>query len=108
MVTLRRQRCLNHPTREAVCHCPSCRNYFCRECVALFESRLLCAQCLAAEVNAQESEATKKHGRVATIAVAVLGFLLIWLLFYFAGWSLLQLREHTVATAHLADFQDEL
>lgn len=108
MATLARERCLNHPAREAVCRCPSCHNFFCRECVALFESRLLCAHCLAAEVNAQDSEISKRGPNIGAIAFAVLGFLLIWMFFYFAGWSLLQLREHTVASASISNPLAEL
>jgi hypothetical protein len=108
MATLARQRCLNHETREAVCRCPSCHGFFCRECVALFESRLLCAQCLAAEVNAQDAELADKRPSVGTIALAMLGFLLIWLMFYFAGWSILQFRARAVASANVSNSQVEL
>jgi hypothetical protein len=108
MTTLARQRCLNHETREAVCRCPSCRGFFCRECVALFESRLLCAQCLAAEVNAQHAELSKKRPGMATIVLAVLGFVLIWLMFYFAGWSILQFRARAVASANVSNSQAEV
>lgn len=101
MANLARERCLNHRAREAACRCPGCRNFFCRECVALFESRLLCAQCLAAEVNAQGPEHLKKRSGVGVIAFAVLGFLLIWLIFYFAGWSILEWREHAVAALNV-------
>jgi hypothetical protein len=108
MATLARQRCLNHEAREAVCRCPSCHGFFCRECVALFESRLLCAQCLAAAVNAEDKELSTKRPNVATIALAILGFALIWLMFYFAGWSILQFRARPVASANVSNPQVEL
>lgn len=108
MATLRRQRCLNHETREAVCRCPSCQRFFCRECVALFESRLLCAHCLEAEANAQASELPKRRASIGAIAFAVLGFLFLWLLFYFAGWSILQFRARAVAAVHISTQQVEL
>lgn len=108
MATLARQRCFNHETREAACRCPSCHRFFCRECVALFESRLLCAQCLAAAVNAEDTELSNKRLSMASVALAVLGFLLIWLIFYFAGWSILQFRARTVADLRISAAQVEL
>lgn len=108
MATLARQRCLNHETREAVCRCPSCHGFFCRECVALFESRLLCAQCLAAAVNAEDTELSNKGSSMGSVALAVIGFLLIWLMFYFAGWSILQFRARAVASANVSNPQVEL
>lgn len=99
MPTLARERCLNHPSREAVCRCPSCRNFFCRECVALFESRLLCAACLAAESLPPETRPARRTSRFAAPAVALLGLLLAWWLFYLAGWAMLQFREHAPVAA---------
>src|SRR5580658_7631208 len=32
-MTLLDQRCFNHDLREAVAQCPSCKRFFCRECV---------------------------------------------------------------------------
>lgn len=87
-----RKRCLNHETREAVCRCPSCKEFFCRECVVLFESRLLCAVCLTRSSTQLALPAQTRLG-LRGMALAVLGFLIAWLLFYLAGWSILQLRE---------------
>jgi hypothetical protein len=47
VLTLRLQRCLNHPQREASARCPSCRQYYCRECITEHDDRVLCASCLA-------------------------------------------------------------
>jgi hypothetical protein len=99
MTSLARQRCLNHEAREAVCRCPSCRNFFCRECVALFESRLLCAACLAIQANEPETPGAKQPKRFAMAAWALLALLFAWLFFYFAGWSMLQFRERAVIAA---------
>lgn len=96
MPTLALERCLNHPSREAVCRCLSCHNFFCRECVVLFESRLLCAPCLAAESAPRQPQLSRRRFGVAAPALALLGLLIAWLLFYLAGWTILQFREHTL------------
>src|SRR5579875_1501630 len=85
-------RCLNHSRREAVCRCASCRNFFCRECAVSYESRLLCAECLAQQ-SSQTAEQRRRFG-VGGILLAIAGFIAAWLLFYLAGWGILQLREH--------------
>lgn len=86
-------RCLNHSEREAVCRCASCRNFFCRECAVAYESRLLCAQCLTQQSSAAIEDSEGRFG-LGGILLVIVGFLTAWLLFYLAGWSILQLREH--------------
>jgi hypothetical protein len=46
-ITLRQQRCANHPQREASARCPECGRFFCRECITEHDDRVLCASCLA-------------------------------------------------------------
>jgi hypothetical protein len=89
-------RCLNHEAREAVSRCPSCGNYFCRECVTIFEDRVICAACLTA-VSGQHRE-TPKGGLGALGAVLGIGGLLsAWFVFYAAAWIILQFRERVPA-----------
>jgi hypothetical protein len=101
MAPLRQQRCLNHAAREAVCRCLGCGNFFCRECVVLFESRLLCAPCLA-QASAQDAEDAKGRSKIGMAVWAVVAFLFIWLFFYLAGWTILQFRERAIAIATYA------
>ena len=84
------QRCWNHELREAVCRCPGCSRYFCRECVTEHESRLLCAACLQ---SVGRSAPTLRHRSRAlfTPAAAVGGLLLSWLVFYIGGEILLEI-----------------
>lgn len=106
MATLARERCLNHDSREAVGRCPSCRNFFCRECVVLFEARLSCATCLAAQSAAPESPRPARHLGVAALALTLLAVLVVWLLFYLAAWSILEFREHApIALASAPDLR---
>jgi hypothetical protein len=93
MNSLAAQKCLNHEGREAVCRCPECRSYFCRECVVPFEQRMLCAACLARSIAAAPQSQTKFG--FGGLLLAAAGFMIVWLLFYFAGWAVLQLRERT-------------
>ena len=43
------RRCVRHPNRDAAARCPSCQQYFCRECVVEHDGRLLCSDCLRRE-----------------------------------------------------------
>jgi hypothetical protein len=50
-MNLAARRCLVHPDREAAVRCPSCHQYYCRECVVEHESRFLCAACLQKSIE---------------------------------------------------------
>ena len=104
MGLLAQQKCLHHEAREAVCRCPSCRNFFCRECVAFFEARLLCAACLARAAGATGPDDTKRWPSAMLVALGASGLLLVWLLFYFAGWMLVQARP-SAPIASIAPFR---
>jgi len=58
----------------------------------LFESRLLCASCLAAASASGEPTQARSGLGIAGAALIALGLVLAWLLFYLAGWSILQFR----------------
>jgi len=77
-------RCRNHPDREAVARCPSCGEFFCRECVTEDAGRLVCAACLRA---ASAAASGGRAGREAPVllALSAAGLTLLWLLFYGAG-----------------------
>jgi hypothetical protein len=89
-VAVARQRCLNHPAREAVARCTVCSRYYCRECVVESDERLVCATCLKAPRNAK----AQTRGRSAALQlwiVATAGFLIAWTVFYLIGLALLMI-----------------
>ena len=79
---LARERCFNHPPREAVCRCMSCSRSFCRECAVDHEGRLVCAACLG-----KPSDLRDKKSRTVlwTALAAITGFAVAWMCFYAAG-----------------------
>ena len=83
------QRCFNHAQREAVARCPSCAQYFCRECITEHDDRIICAACLR---KLSKTSFLKSPGLVRALRVGhfLLGFLAAWFLFYMAGEFLLQ------------------
>ena len=92
MPGLASERCFHHETREAVCRCPECLHFFCRECVVSFDGRLLCATCIA-----KASEALplpeKNAWRSGQMLLGVVALFFIWVVFYCFGWIVLQYRE---------------
>ncbi len=80
---LARQRCLLHPLREAVARCPSCRDFYCRECVTEHDHRLLCAACLR-KIAASTSSETPRQVFGAAWSVVKFGgaILLVWFAFF--------------------------
>ncbi len=94
MPRLALHRCFHHEDREAVCRCPNCARYFCRECVAPHDGRLLCSPCvLNLAAAASDTEAVRRVPRgIGQVFLAVLTLLMVWLIFFLAGWTLIQLR----------------
>jgi hypothetical protein len=91
MPDLASQRCFHHETREAVCRCPECRRFFCRECVATFDGRLLCATCIARATEPAVAPQKSAHGR--QMLLGIIGLIFIWTIFYCLGWMILEYRE---------------
>ena len=91
MPGLASQRCFHHETREAVCRCPGCRSFFCRECVAPFEDRLLCAACIAKQ-NEAPRVAEKRTSSLGQMLLGLAALIFIWIVFYCVGWIVLQYR----------------
>jgi len=80
------QRCLNHALREAAVQCPSCKRFFCRECVTEHAGRMICVGCVSLLAHAGQ-----ETGRAATArwgVFAATGMLIAWLTFYYLGLTL--------------------
>jgi hypothetical protein len=87
------QRCLNHEMREAACRCPVCKVCFCRECVSEYDLRLLCSVCIVKLQSGVAAPAAADSRLWPKLVLAAVGILLAWLIFYIAGWSILNFRE---------------
>jgi hypothetical protein len=91
MTVLARQVCLNHPSREAGARCVECQRFFCRECIAEHDGRLVCAGCLG-KLARQETRPPRTWPRtLAALTKAVFGFIFAWFCFYSIGATLLRL-----------------
>jgi len=85
-MTILDQRCAHHSFREAVAQCPSCKRYFCRECVTEHEGRLICVNCVGALTR--EERQTERASRAGWTVAALGGILIAWLVFYYLGLTL--------------------
>jgi hypothetical protein len=96
-VTLLDQRCVNHSLREAAVQCPSCKRFFCRECVTEHAGRMICVGCVAALSRAGDKTARTARARWTVLALA--GVLIAWLVFYYLGLTLARIPSefHGVA-----------
>lgn len=92
--TLALQRCHTHPAREAVARCPSCKRFFCRECITEHDNRVLCAACLAERTTQRESRFAvwrRLLGWALRPVQIGVGFLFAWLCFYYLGSLLIRI-----------------
>ena len=86
--SLSRQRCFNHFQREAAARCVECGNFFCRECIAEHDDRIVCAACLVKLVQRPRSSRRRLAG-FFRVCQCALGLFILWFFFYLAGQSLL-------------------
>jgi hypothetical protein len=74
--------------REAVARCPGCSRYFCRECITEHEDIVVCAACLRKHTKPSGSSTVRLRGFLR-LGHFVLGFLILYLLFYYFAQILL-------------------
>ncbi len=89
MSLLVQHRCVVHAGREAAARCPSCRQYFCRECVTEHDGRLLCAACLR-RLTSPAANRTSRWKHLWLLLQLGSGILLTWLAFHLLGQLLLE------------------
>jgi len=90
MKDLSRQRCFNHKIREAVARCPECGRFFCRECIAEHEDRVLCASCLNKLIEASQARPIRFTWLMKWTQF-LFGTMVLWMFFYYMGQILLSL-----------------
>lgn len=88
MTALVQQRCQHHAGREAVARCPECRRYFCRECIAEHDGRILCASCLARLAAPKAAKKKRLPGVLALLQCAG-AIAIAWFFFFLIGKGLL-------------------
>ncbi|MGD9331259.1 MAG: hypothetical protein PVJ53_08095 [Desulfobacterales bacterium] len=91
--SLENRRCAHHADREAVARCPQCERFFCRECIAEHDGRVLCANCLALSGSRQARRRSFLRRLTPLVQVAV-GLLLLWGTFFYLGQALISLPDH--------------
>ena len=94
------QRCSNHSLREAAVQCPSCKRYFCRECVTEHQARMICVNC----VTVLEPAIPRTRLKPVWTLTAAAGLLIAWLVFYYLGQSLAKIPSEFHADPELSTF----
>jgi hypothetical protein len=99
------RRCARHGEREAAARCPSCGEFFCRECIVEHEGRLLCAACLARLRN-QAPEGPRSGPALGRIATLGAGCLVLWLAFSLLGALLIRIPPRIADGTAWEDLKD--
>jgi hypothetical protein len=76
--------CSIHADRPATARCPSCRRFFCGECVTEHDGKLVCASCLGAAMGARRAVSPRRvafHPAAWVQCGLALG--IVWALLYF-------------------------
>ncbi len=93
MPAIAHQRCLHHPTREAVARCPECGQFYCRECITEHDDRVICSSCLRKHTAAPDTP-RKRSPALWCAAAAIAGLLTAWIFFFLVGRVLVQIPAH--------------
>lgn len=104
---LAQRRCHHHAAREAVARCPACERFFCRECVAPYDHRLLCAACLASAARETSTPTAKGEGIFRSAMYAIAALLLAWGVFGVLGSVLAALPTSFQASQMVEGWMDE-
>jgi len=91
MTDLVQRQCLNHSGREAVARCPECGHFYCRECIAEHEDRVICAACLRKMLRATVRRDRSAGTWLARGAGLCFSLALGWTAFYLVGKILLSI-----------------
>jgi len=91
MTQLHQRQCLNHAAREAVARCPECGHFFCRECIAEHEDRVICAACLRKMLRRPAGKNNPALTWLTRAAAFSMSLLIGWLAFYWTGKILLSI-----------------
>jgi hypothetical protein len=89
MTQLHQRQCLHHAAREAVARCPECGHFYCRECIAEHDDRVICAACLRKILRLPERKANSLSAWLGRVAAFGLSLFIGWLAFYWTGKILL-------------------
>lgn len=88
---LAQARCFIHLHREAAARCPACGRFYCRECVTEHEGRVVCRGCLEAVLQDAAPKGRGWWACLATWTLAMVGYLLVVVVFYGLGRVLLNI-----------------
>jgi uncharacterized paraquat-inducible protein A len=106
MAVLISQRCLNHPTREAVARCPECGLFYCRECITEHDDRVICSSCLK-KLTVQKEKKRRNFAPALRLAFALTGLIVAWIFFFLIGRMLVRIpakyHEGTVWKSELLE-----
>lgn len=96
-LSLRQQRCVNHPLREASARCPECGRFYCRECITEHDDRVLCAACLS-KISRHEEPSSGRWAPALRVGLAVFSFVVVFLLLLMLGNFLLSIPSQFHST----------
>lgn len=88
---LHQQVCLNHHAREAVARCPECGHFYCRECIAEHDDRVICAACLRKMLRPAEVKRRPWFSGLARVVTFGFGLIMSWAAFYVIARMLLSM-----------------
>lgn len=93
-MNLAKSTCNLHLDRAASARCPSCKLFFCSECITEHDGKLTCAECLRKNQSPAEKE-NKKWAAIQLMPIVhfLIAVIISWSAFYFIAQVLMDVPD---------------
>ncbi len=85
--------CTIHADRRSTARCPSCRQFYCAECITEHNGRMTCANCLSSAVKSISKVPKRSPFPAAAIIQLIAAIVVAWVLFYFFAQTLTDIPD---------------
>ncbi len=74
--------CTIHADRRSTARCPSCRKFYCRECITEHEGKLTCATCLSLSLEERAKPKQRRRWNLVPVIQVIIALMVSWAVFY--------------------------
>ena len=94
-MNLAQSTCNLHQDRSASARCPSCKLFFCSECITEHDGKLTCAECLKIEESPTTTESNKWSNflQVMPVIQLLIAVFFTWITFYLVAQILMDIPD---------------
>ena len=86
--------CVTHADRVSSARCPSCRQFYCSECITEHQGKMICAGCLEKELaSIRPIRKERRSFPLMALVQFLVAVLVVWMVFYFFAQTLADIPD---------------